>query len=362
MMYTCAARGAAATGSKRGKLVKRGKRTLAVDLHCHVHTPAAAEVAKQTAVPAADPISRHGSQRTADRQREQDVEIQAQLTSIERRLADMDRMAIDIQAISTSPAQYYYRIEPELGRKTSRLVNERLAEIVASHPERFVALGTLPMQDPRLAVAEMEYCMKTLGFRGIELGTNVRRVELADERFNPVFAKAEELGAVIFLHPSGFTDTSRLGPHFLTNVIGNPLDTTVALAHIVYGGVLERYPAEICRRARWRLHGPLPGARGPCLQGAARVPRPHQAPAVPLHEKDLLRHHGVQPRAARAPGEPVGSGARRDRYRLSLRHGVVQAGRLRERREAYARAEGSHHRPQRREAAGPEEESVMSDA
>ena len=122
----------------------------------------------------------------------------------------MDKMGIDVQAISTSPAQYYYRIEPDLGRQTSRLVNERLAEIVASHPDRFVALGTLPMQDPQLAVAELEYCMKKLGFRGIELGTNVRKAELSDERFNPVWAKAEELGAVIFLHPSGFTDTSRL--------------------------------------------------------------------------------------------------------------------------------------------------------
>jgi aminocarboxymuconate-semialdehyde decarboxylase len=242
MMYTCAPRGTTATGSSRGKKIKRGNRTLAVDLHCHVQTPAAAEIAKQTSVPAGDPIVRHGSKRTADRQREQDVELHPQLTSIERRLADMDRMGIDIQAISTSPAQYYYAIEPDLGRQTSRLVNERLAEIVSLHPDRFVALGTLPMQDPQLAVAELEYCMTKLGFRGIELGTNVRKAELSDGRFNPVFAKAEELNAVIFLHPSGFTDTSRLGPHFLTNVIGNPLDTTVALAHIVYGGVLERYP------------------------------------------------------------------------------------------------------------------------
>lgn len=242
MMYTCAPRGTAGTGSRRGKKIQRGNRTLAVDLHCHVQTPAAAEVAKQTSVPAGDPIVRHGSKRTADRQREQDVELHPQLTSIERRLADMDKMGIDVQAISTSPAQYYYAIEPELGRQTSRLVNERLAEIVSLHPDRFVALGTLPMQDPQLAVAELEYCMTKLGFRGIELGTNVRKAELSDGRFNPVFAKAEEMNAVVFLHPSGFTDTSRLGPHFLTNVIGNPLDTTVALAHIVYGGVLERYP------------------------------------------------------------------------------------------------------------------------
>ena len=207
-----------------------------------MQTPAAAELAKQTQVPAPDPIARHGSQRTADRQREQDQELHAKLTSIEQRLKDMDKMGIDVQAISTSPAQYYYRIEPDLCRQTSRLVNERLAEIVASHPDRFVALGTVPMQEPQLAVAELEYCMNELGFRGLEVGTNVRKAELSDERFNPIWAKAEELGAIIFLHPSGFTDTSRLKEHFLTNVIGNPLDTTFALSHIVFGGVLERYP------------------------------------------------------------------------------------------------------------------------
>ena len=242
MMYSCAPRGGASSNAGKRKLVKRGNKILSVDLHCHVQTPAAAELAKQTTIPAPDAITRHGSQRTADRQREQDVEIHAQLTSIEQRLKDMNKMGIDVQAISTSPAQYYYRIEPELCRQTSRLVNERLAEIVAAHPDRFVALGTVPMQEPQLAVAELEYCMKELGFRGLEVGTNVRKAELSDERFNPLWAKAEELGAVIFLHPSGFTDTSRLKEHFLTNVIGNPLDTTFALSHIVFGGVLERYP------------------------------------------------------------------------------------------------------------------------
>jgi aminocarboxymuconate-semialdehyde decarboxylase len=115
-------------------------------------------------------------------------------------------------------------------------------DIVASHPDRFVALGTVPMQEPDLAIVELEYCMKKLGFRGLEIGTNVRGVDLGDERFHAFWAKAETLGAVIFLHPSGFTEPKRLTQHFLTNVIGNPLDTTVALAHIVYGGVLERHP------------------------------------------------------------------------------------------------------------------------
>jgi aminocarboxymuconate-semialdehyde decarboxylase len=242
MLFTCAPRARAASRPAARKTVKRGSKTYAVDLHCHVHTPAADEIAKKSESPAADPLARYGDPRTMERQKQLRAELDRKLTSVEQRLKDMDKMGIDVQAISTSPMQYYYGLDADVGRQTSRRINERLAEIAAAHPDRFVALGTVPMQAPELAVAELEYCIKQLGFRGLEIGTNVAGVELADSRFEPVFAKAEELGAVLFLHPSGFTEPRRLGQHFLTNVIGNPLDTTVALAHIVFGGVLERHP------------------------------------------------------------------------------------------------------------------------
>ena len=242
MLFTCNPRSHAASRPASRKVVKRGARSFAVDLHCHVHTPAADELAKQSAQPGADPMARYGNVRTRDHQNKLRADLDRKLTSIEQRLVDMDKMGIDVQAISTSPLQYYYAVEPDLGRQTSRAINERLAEIRDSHPERFVALGTVPLQAPELAVAELEYCMKKLGFRGIEISTNVNGADLSDPRFEAVFAKAEALGAVIFLHPLGFTDTRRLNEHFLTNVIGNPLDTTVALSHIVFGGVLERHP------------------------------------------------------------------------------------------------------------------------
>jgi aminocarboxymuconate-semialdehyde decarboxylase len=241
MLFNCAPHGSTASGATHRKVVKRGKRSLAVDLHCHVHTPAADEIAKKSDKQA-DVTARYGDPRTIERQKQLRVELDRKLTSVEQRLADMDRMGVDVQAISTSPMQYYYGLDIDLGRQTSRIVNQRLAEIVASHPDRFVGLGTVPLQAPALAVSELEYCMKTLGFRGLEIGTNVGGLELSDSRFEAFFARAEELNAIIFLHPSGFTEPQRLKQHFLTNVIGNPLDTTVALAHIVFGGVLERHP------------------------------------------------------------------------------------------------------------------------
>ena len=221
MLFTCTPRAIAATRPASRKVVKRGNKSLAVDLHCHVHTPAADELAKQSAKPEADPMARYANLRTRDHQNKLRADLDRKLTSIEQRLADMDKMGIDVQAISTSPLQYYYTVEPDLGRQTSRVINARLAEIRDAHPDRFVALGTVPLQAPELAVAELEYCMKTLGFRGIEISTHVNGVDLSDPRFEAAFAKAEELSAVIFLHPLGFTDTRRLNEHFLTNVIGN---------------------------------------------------------------------------------------------------------------------------------------------
>jgi aminocarboxymuconate-semialdehyde decarboxylase len=242
MLFTCAPRDLAAKRAASRKVVKHGNRSFAVDLHCHVHTPAADELAKNAYDPSKDPAVRFASARSRDYNRQHRANIDAQLTSVEQRLADMDKMGIDVQAISTSPFQFYYSLEPDLCRQTARTVNERLAEIVASHPDRFVALATVPMQAPELAVAELEYCMKKLGFRGMEIGTNVEGADLSEGRFDAIFAKAEELGAVIFMHPHGFTEAQRFADHYLTNVIGNPLDTTVALSHIVFGGVLERYP------------------------------------------------------------------------------------------------------------------------
>ena len=233
---------AAARPSSRKTVRVKGKtRAISVDLHCHLHTDAADGIAKQSASNAS-PIARYGNPRTEAQQKKLHLDLHKKLTDIDQRIADMDKMDIDVQAISTSPLQYYYGVEPELGRQIARTINHRLADVTALHPNRFAPLGTLPMQSPQDAVKELEYCMKKLGFKGIEIGTNVAGAEIADPQYEKMWRKAEELNAVVFLHPIGFTSPQRLTRHFLTNVIGNPLDTTVALAHIVFGGILERYP------------------------------------------------------------------------------------------------------------------------
>jgi aminocarboxymuconate-semialdehyde decarboxylase len=226
------------------KVVKKKGRSLRVDIHCHyLNSEVAARVAHLN--PAQhEPSAVFANALTREVNVKQMRDRAPMLTDLKVRLKAMDRMGIDIQAVSPAPNQTYYWTEPGLGRELARAVNERLAEIVAQHPDRFVALGTVPLQEPGLAVAELTHCVKTLGMRGVEINPSVRGMDLTDARLalEKFFGKAEELGIVIFMHPIGFTQGDRLLDHYFNNVIGNPLETTVATSHLIFDGVLERHP------------------------------------------------------------------------------------------------------------------------
>jgi len=226
------------------KVVKKKGRSLRVDIHCHyLNTEVAAKVAHLN--PAQhEPSAVFANALTREVNVKQMRDRAPMLTDLKVRLKAMDRMGIDIQAVSPAPNQTYYWTEPGLGQELARAVNERLAAIVAQHPDRFVALGTVPLQDPELAVAELTHCVKTLGMRGVEINPSVKGMDLTDARLSleKFFGKAEELGIIIFMHPIGFTQGDRLLDHYFNNVIGNPLETTVATSHLIFDGVLERHP------------------------------------------------------------------------------------------------------------------------
>lgn len=227
---------------------KRGSpRHFTLDIHCHVITAEAEKLVQSSVKPDFEPMVRHANEATREVNRQQNEAIRDKITSVATRLADMDRLGLDMQAISPAPSQYYYWAEPELGRAAARLVNDRIAEIVGTYPDRFVGMGTVPMQNTEFAVAELERMVRELGLRGVEICTNVAGEELSHERFRPFFAKAQELGILIFMHPNGFTEGRRLADHYFINVIGNPLDSTVAVSHLIFGGVLDAYPRlKIC--------------------------------------------------------------------------------------------------------------------
>jgi len=241
MLFTCLPEGARIPGRFPGPMHARGK-WFTIDIHCHVLSPEAEEMVKGAGLVDWQPRMTHANELTRRVNREQAERNRVQFSSIEKRLADMDLMGIDIQAITPSPAQTYYSAEPDLGLATARVINDNLADICAKHPDRFVGLGTVPFQAPEQAVAELNRLHKSLGLRGIEIATNVAGADLSEERFRPIFARCEELGLTVFMHPTGFPEASRFRDHYLTNVIGNPLDTTVAVHHLIFGGVLHQLP------------------------------------------------------------------------------------------------------------------------
>ena len=210
----------------RREVVISGKRVKTVDVHAHCIVPEAAQLIDHS------------------------LEAPGLLWSnISDRLTQMDQSGVDVQALSINP--YWYRVERDAVVELIRLQNEALAEFCASEPDRFIAFATAALQYPDLAAEQVELAVKTLGFRGIGVGGSVAGEELANPKFHPFWAKCEELGVLVFMHPLGTQElepSGRLdGNGFLTNTIGNPLETSIALSHLIFDGTLDRFPGlKIC--------------------------------------------------------------------------------------------------------------------
>lgn len=161
---------------------------------------------------------------------------------IDKRLAAMDAQAVDMEVLSINP--FWYDRDRDLAGKIVKIQNEKLAELCASKPERFAAFASLTLQAPELAVQELETAIKKQGLKGAAIGGVVDGVEFSDSRFHPVWAKAEELGVPLFIHPQGVPELNKRlsGNGWLGNTIGNPLETTIALSHLIFEGTLDRFP------------------------------------------------------------------------------------------------------------------------
>lgn len=226
-----------------GLAVRPRPATLTVDMHSHVTVPAAAEFVSPHLDFATIPLAHFATPNTQALNQRQDQERRPLMLDVDLRLAEMDAFGIDHQVIMPTPFQCYYTVPQAIAEKASRLVNDGVAAFQAQRPDRFTALGTVPLAKGRAAAAELEYCMRELGFKGVQVLTTVAGRELSDPEFAPFWEKAEELGAVVLLHPNGFTEAGRLTRFYANNVIGNPLETTLALHYLIFDGVLERHPA-----------------------------------------------------------------------------------------------------------------------
>lgn len=218
-----------------------------IDLHAHLLVPESAELVDPALIAAEDPFVAYLGASSATYNHQHYGAIVPQLTDVDRRLADMDRMGIDVQVVSIAPGQYYDFTPPELGADIARLQNDRIAATVAQQPDRLVGLGTLPMQDPDAAVAEIERIVTEHRMPGVAINPSAPGRDYDDPAYEPFWAKVVEHELLVVLHPNGIWEGARLATSYLINVVGNPMETTVALSRMIFGGVFERHPGvKVC--------------------------------------------------------------------------------------------------------------------
>jgi aminocarboxymuconate-semialdehyde decarboxylase len=234
---------------RRREVIVNGKRVRTVDVHAHCHIPEANAL----------------------------MGLKVQLPSLvisPERIKVMDEQGIDIEALSINPI-FWSKAEPDVAGQVVKLQNEKLSDICAAQPDRFAGLASVALQHPDLAAEQLEHAVKQLGLRGALIAGSVNGEELSDPKFHPFWAKAEQLGVLIFIHPQGTAELStsgRLkGNGVLDNVIGNPLETTIALSHLIFEGTLDAYPGlKICAA---HAGGYLPSYAARSDQGCVTFPQ-----------------------------------------------------------------------------------------
>jgi aminocarboxymuconate-semialdehyde decarboxylase len=168
--------------------------------------------------------------------------IRDALRDPEKKIRDMEEKRLAFNVLSSSPFGFLYEVEDDLAVELARFQNDQLSEMVKKYPDKFAAMATLPLQVPEEALKELTRATKTLGLRGVEIGSHVGKRELGDEVFWPIYKALEDLNMPIFIHPHHVAGLDRLLDFYLNNLIGNPLDTTIAAAKLIFSGVLEKYP------------------------------------------------------------------------------------------------------------------------
>ena len=255
------AQGQTQPGGRRRQVVVSGRRVKTVDVHAHcVIAQALALMGRKLEDQRGPGLGEVGQDR----------------------LRAMDEQGIDVEALSINP--FWYTAERDLAAQLVKIQNEKLAELCAAHPDRFVAFASVALQYPDLAIQQLVEGVKKLGLRGAAVGASVAGAEFSDPKFHPFWAKAEELGVLIFIHPQSTPELTKRfkGNGWLANTIGNPLDTTIALSHLIFEGTLDRFPGlKICA-----AHGGgfLP-SYAPRSDNACRVAPEECDPKVGLKKK-----------------------------------------------------------------------------
>jgi predicted TIM-barrel fold metal-dependent hydrolase len=204
----------------------KGKRIKTIDVHAHCYFHESLQLMGDEADKVLPPVKG----------------VPEHFIVVEQRLKEMDAMGIDMEVLSVNP--FWYRKERDVAAQIVKVQNEKLAELCAAKPDRFAAFASLALQYPDLAVRQLDDAVRKQGLRGAAIGSNMLGEDFSDPKFHPVWAKAEELGAVLFIHPISPPELAKRfkGNGWLSNTIGNPLDTTIALQHLIFEGTLDKFP------------------------------------------------------------------------------------------------------------------------
>ena len=169
-------------------------------------------------------------------------EVEENCFNVSLRKQEMDATDVSIQVLSTIPVLFNYWAKPKDGLETSRFFNDHIAESVAKNPERFIGIGTVPMQDMELAIGEMERCVNELKMPGLEIGSNINGINLGDPQFFPFYKRAEELGCSLFIHPWEMMGEGQMQKYWLPWLVGMPAETSRAICSMIFGAVMENFP------------------------------------------------------------------------------------------------------------------------
>jgi len=168
--------------------------------------------------------------------------IRDALRDPQKKIRDMEEKGIELAVLSPTPFAFLYEVDDELAVELARFQNDQLSAMVQKYPDRFAAMVTLPMQAPEEALKELKRAVKKLGLRGVEIGSHIAKRELGDKAFWPIYKTLEDLDQPLFIHPHQVAGLDRLLDFYLSNLIGNPLDTTIAAANLIFSGGLEKFP------------------------------------------------------------------------------------------------------------------------
>jgi len=214
-----------------------------IDVHCHLATAPSRTVIAPHRRPEYEPYDFFMGQDSIDHNKVMFPSIVDQLTKPQARLEHMDRMGVDIQGLATFVSEYFYWAPAAVAADSARMQNDNLASAATAHPDRFALFGaTVPLQDVDRAIAEMDRAVDELGFKGLQIGGTVDGHNLDEPRFRPFWAAVEAKGIPVILHPNGYPESHRFGDYFLTNCIGNPLETMVSVTRLIFSGLFEEHP------------------------------------------------------------------------------------------------------------------------